>query len=98
MKMVDLQAAGDSAGGRRSPHLVHVTPFKLVVETLKGLASGGRWLDVGAGHGDFTFIPLDAGMRVVATEMSPISIRSLEKRFAGDANLEVRAASDSDLV
>ncbi len=94
--MNELQSAVGSAGTQGAPHLSHSRLFREIVGELRALKREGSWLDIGAGHGVFAAIPLEAEMKVVVTEMSEGALQILERRYAGVPNLDIRKATDSE--
>jgi len=79
-----------------SPHLKHPELRAQVESSLQELvrdrvsAKGGcRVLEVGAGHGEFTSVLLEAGAEVTMTEMSRPSADRLTDRFSGDDRVSI---------
>jgi SAM-dependent methyltransferase len=79
-----------------SPHLKHPQLRSRVEQSLREVVaerseSGApcRVLEVGAGHGDFTALFLDAGAHVTVTEMSGPSADRIARRYDGNPRIEV---------
>lgn len=94
-------AAHDYAKG--SPHLAHPRlraeiegRLRRLVRDLIARNGSCRVLEVGAGHGTFTQLLLDAGAEVVVTEVSSASADHLRRVFAGDDRVEVRHDESGD--
>lgn len=71
-----------------APHLRHPRLKQLIAGTLADLVTeirlrtgACRVLDIGAGHGDFTNVLLQAGANVVVSEMSEASVKELSRRY-----------------
>jgi SAM-dependent methyltransferase len=88
-----FQEAGHGPGHdyeHGSPHLMHAglrtrvtTAIVEAVRRAAGPDGVPRVLEIGAGHGSLTAALVDAGARVVVTEMSEPSAAELERRFTG---------------
>jgi len=79
-----------------SPHLAHKQLREMISEHISSAVEAAitrrgscTVLEIGAGHGHFTSVALDAGARAVVTEMSQDSAAYLEERYRGCADVEV---------
>jgi SAM-dependent methyltransferase len=88
-----------------SPHLRHPRLRGQVEDRLRGLVAASiertgscRVLEIGAGHGTFTQVLVDAGARVTVTEASRASADHLTSTYAGDDRVEVVYDESGDSV
>lgn len=79
-----------------SPHLRHAVLRTMISDHLTALVretiertGSCHVTEVGAGHGTFTDVLLDAGARVTVTEASAASARALQHKYAGRDDVEV---------
>ena len=58
---------------------------------------GGTILEIGSGTGDFTNIPLQTKMNVIASDISPLSLKFVAKRYEKYNNLDTMIVNMEDL-
>ncbi|WP_200958773.1 class I SAM-dependent methyltransferase [Nocardioides sp. Root190] len=88
-----------------SPHLRHARLRGQVEDRLRQLVAdaiartgGCRVLEIGAGHGTFTQVLVDAGAQVTVTEASRASADHLSETYADDDRVEVVFDETGDSV